>query len=489
MLLGAAVRSRLRQQQQQLWQRWQQRWQQQQTLSVHARRGAARQPLRLGGSAAAPAGHCQGRAQWFARLLGSSAAGQWRAPWAARRLSGASGGKMSAGSPTVPAVHRLSDYKPLAYRATHVELDVELDDVTKVVSRVKYVRSENEGSAELVLDGEPKFANMTLQRVALDGRELARGSFSVGPSSLRIPAQLLSGSFTLEIAVTVEPAVNTSLSGLYRSGAMLLTQMEAEGMRNLTYFVDRPDNMATYTTRLEGDKARFPVLLSNGEDVARGDLPHDRHYVVWKDPFPKPSYLFAIVAGDLAVRRDSFVSRPSGKVVQLAIWVDKGDESKTEWAMRCIKMAMEWDQSRFDREYDLGQFNIVGTKDFNMGAMENTSLNIFNSRSLLAERNSQSDADFQRIEAIIGHEFFHHWTGNRVTCRDWHQLTLKEGLTVLRDQLFTSDLNSPVAKRIEDVKFMYGTLLASRTALRSCALTLALPRSLLFAWCRFSSQA
>ena len=288
----------------------------------------------------------------------------------ARLLSGG----MSAGagpSPGAAVVHRLSEYRPPVFRATDVELDVALDDVTKVVSRVKYVRAEGSEGADLELHCERKPANMTLQRVALDGRELAQGSYSVGPSSVRIPAQLLSASFTLECSVTVEPAVNTSLSGLYKSGAMMTTQMEAEGFRNFCPFVDRPDHLATYTTRLEADKERFPVLLSNGEDIERGDLAGGKkHYVVWRDLHPKPSYLFAIVAGDLAVRRDSFVTRPSGKVVQLAIWVDKEDAGKTEWAMRCIKSAMAWDEMRFGREYDVRQFTIVGTRDFNMGAME-----------------------------------------------------------------------------------------------------------------------
>ena len=253
----------------------------------------------------------------------------------------------------------------------------------------------------------------------------------------------------------IVPEANTELEGLYRSSeGMYCTQCEAEGFRAITPFLDRPDNLSTFTVRLEADRTTCPVLLSNGNCTARGEAAGGRHFAVWVDPFPKPSYLFALVAGDLVSREESFVTTPSGKAVALKLWTKAHDWSKGAWAMESLKKAMAWDERRFGLEYDLGEFNIVAVSDFNMGAMENKSLNIFNSRLVMASAQTASDTDFGRIEGVIGHEYFHNWTGNRVTCQDWFQLTLKEGLTVYRDQEFSADLNSRPVKRIEDVSVL-----------------------------------
>ena len=253
----------------------------------------------------------------------------------------------------------------------------------------------------------------------------------------------------------IVPEKNTELEGLYRSSeGMWCTQCEAEGFRAITPFIDRPDNLSTFTVRLEADRATCPVLLSNGDCTERGEAPGGRHFAVWVDPFPKPAYLFALVAGDLVSREETFTTSPSGRVVALKLWTKAHDWSKGAWAMESIKRAMAWDERRFGLEYDLGEFNVVAVSDFNMGAMENKSLNIFNSRLVMATPQTASDVDFGRIEGVIGHEYFHNWTGNRVTCRDWFQLTLKEGLTVYRDQEFSADLNSRPVKRIEDVSVL-----------------------------------
>ena len=255
-----------------------------------------------------------------------------------------------------------------------------------------------------------------------------------GGISLPVGADVLSsaGGAPFDVVTTCDivPEKNTELEGLYKSSeGMYCTQCEAEGFRAITPFIDRPDNMSLFTVRLEAPKATCPVLLSNGNETGRGDLPDGRHWSTWVDPFPKPSYLFAIVAGDLVAREDSFTTR-GGKAVALKLWTKGVDVPKSAWAMESIKKAMKWDEDRFGLEYDLGVFNVVAVSDFNMGAMENKSLNIFNSRLVMATPESATDVDFGRIEGVIGHEYFHNWTGNRVTCRDWFQLTLKEGLTV-----------------------------------------------------------
>ncbi|HZW51828.1 MAG TPA: aminopeptidase N, partial [Rudaea sp.] len=257
--------------------------------------------------------------------------------------------------------------------------------------------------------------------------------------------------FALDIEARIAPEHNTALSGLYVSGGNFCTQCEPEGFRRITYFVDRPDVMARYSVTIRADKARYPVLLSNGNPAGRGDLPDGRHWARWVDPHPKPSYLFALVAGDLVAVEDSFLTR-SGRAVQLAIWVRRGDEDKCGHAMQSLKKAMRWDEDRFGLEYDLDVFNIVAVSDFNMGAMENKGLNIFNTRYVLAKPETATDSDYQGIETVIAHEYFHNWTGDRVTCRDWFQLSLKEGLTVFRDQLFSADQGSAAVCRIGNIR-------------------------------------
>jgi aminopeptidase N len=292
---------------------------------------------------------------------------------------------------------------------------------------------------------------MELVSVALDGRVLGGEDYSCDSSKLVIhdaPARC-----KLEIEVRIKPHENTALEGLYPSGNFLLTQCEAEGFRNITYFPDRPDVMTRFEVTIVADKQRYPVLLSNGNAVDSGDLPGGRHWVRWDDPFAKPTYLFALVAGDLACVEDTFKTR-SGRNVALRVYVESENIDRCEHAMESLIHSMKWDEDRFGLEYDLDVYNIVATNDFNMGAMENKSLNIFNSKYVLARPDTATDADYQGVEGVIAHEYFHNWTGNRVTCRDWFQLTLKEGLTVFRDQEFSSDMQSRAVKRIRDVRHL-----------------------------------
>jgi aminopeptidase N len=302
-----------------------------------------------------------------------------------------------------------------------------------------------------VLDGD----ELVLRSVALDGEALAADAFVATPERLTV-LQPPNRPFVLEIETEFDPSANTKLMGLYRSGEAYTTQCEAEGFRRITYFPDRPDVMAVFTTRIEADKAQAPVLLANGNLVEAGDIPGTaRHYAVWHDPFPKPSYLFALVGGVLGVVKDSFITM-SGRKVALEIFVEPGKESRAGYAMGALKRAMRWDEQAFGREYDLDIFMIVAVSFFNMGAMENKGLNIFNDKNVLASKETATDADFNSVEAIIAHEYFHNWTGNRITCRDWFQLCLKEGLTVFRDQEFTSDVRSRPVKRIADVRALRG---------------------------------
>ncbi|MGL5584399.1 MAG: aminopeptidase N, partial [Plesiomonas sp.] len=263
----------------------------------------------------------------------------------------------------------------------------------------------------------------------------------------------------LTVVTTFSPANNTALSGLYQSGEALCTQCEAEGFRRITYFLDRPDVLARYRTKITADKGRYPFLLSNGNRIAHGDLPDGKHWMQWEDPFPKPSYLFALVAGDFDVLRDTFVTR-SGRDVALELYVDRGNLDRADWAMASLKQSMAWDEARFGLEYDLDIYMIVAVDFFNMGAMENKGLNVFNSKFVLAKAETATDADYLDIERVIGHEYFHNWTGNRVTCRDWFQLSLKEGLTVFRDQEFSSDLGSRAVNRINNVRVVRGAQFA-----------------------------
>src|SRR5262245_1837844 len=347
-----------------------------------------------------------------------------------------------------PAV-RLSDYQPPAFLIDTVDLVFELDDgETRVKSRLGIRRSPaaSEASAPLRLDGE----ELELVSLALDGEVLGANRYQRPPEGGLLLGDV-TGVFTLDVETRISPENNTVLSGLYMSGGNFCTQCEPEGFRRITYFIDRPDVMARYTTTIVADAARFPVLLSNGNPVASGETASGRHWAKWVDPHPKPSYLFALVAGDLLAVRDRFTTR-AGKEVALAIWVRRGDEDKCGHAIASLKKAMRWDEEVFGLESDLDVFNIVAVSDFNMGAMENKGLNIFNTRYVLAKPETATDTDYQNIEAVIAHEYFHNWTGNRVTCRDWFQLSLKEGLTVFRDQEFSADQGSRAVRRIAEVR-------------------------------------
>jgi aminopeptidase N len=342
---------------------------------------------------------------------------------------------------------RLKDYRPPDWLVETVSLDVSLHPTaTKVRAKLALKPNPQVPAAPLVLDGE----DLSLVSLRIDGSALGADSYVVAPDQLTIP-QPPNKPFTLEIETVVDPSANTQLSGLYRSSGTYCTQCEAEGFRRITYFPDRPDVMAVYTTRIEAEKAQAPVLLSNGNLVESRDLPGGRHFAVWHDPHPKPSYLFALVGGDLACVEDKF-STISGRDVVLRIYVEHGKEDRCAYAMDSLKRSMRWDEEAFGREYDLDIFMIVAVSDFNMGAMENKGLNVFNDKYVLATSATATDADYSHIEGVIAHEYFHNWTGNRITCRDWFQLCLKEGLTVFRDQEFSSDMRSRPVKRIADVR-------------------------------------
>ena len=343
---------------------------------------------------------------------------------------------------------RLADYQPPSFLIDAVDLVFELgEEKTSVKARLSVRRNPaaTAPSAPLKLDGR----ELELVSIALDGEALGPNRFVVDDEALTIAS--VPEEFTLDIETRIEPQNNTVLSGLYKSGGNFCTQCEPEGFRRITYFLDRPDVMARFTTTILADKARYPVLLSNGNPADQGESSNGRHWAKWVDPFPKPSYLFALVAGDLVPFRDSYRTS-TGKTVPLAIWVRRGDEDKCAHAMESLKHAMRWDEEKFGLAYDLDVFNIVAISDFNMGAMENKGLNIFNTKYVLAKPETATDVDFQGIESVIGHEYFHNWTGDRVTCRDWFQLSLKEGLTVYRDQEFSADMGSRAVKRIGDVR-------------------------------------
>ncbi|HEX4552430.1 MAG TPA: aminopeptidase N, partial [Xanthobacteraceae bacterium] len=346
---------------------------------------------------------------------------------------------------------RLSEYRPPDWLVETVHLDVKLHPTqTPVRATMNFKPNPAAGApAPLVLDGD----GLTLVSLKIDGVAVAKDAYVATPNGLTI-AQPPHRPFTLEIETLVDPTANTQLSGLYRAGETYCTQCEAEGFRRITYFPDRPDVMAVYTTRIEAEKADAPVLLSNGNLVASGDVAGTtRHFAVWHDPFPKPSYLFALVGGALGYVEDVFVTL-SGRNVTLRIYVEPGKESRAGFAMDALKRAMRWDEQAFGREYDLDIFMIVAVSAFNMGAMENKGLNIFNDKYVLATPDTATDADYASIDGIIAHEYFHNWTGNRITCRDWFQLCLKEGLTVFRDQEYTADQRSRPVKRIADVRVL-----------------------------------
>ncbi len=344
-------------------------------------------------------------------------------------------------SPMVPPVIRRSEYRAPAWQVPEIALEFDLDPAaTRVRATLSVVRH---GDGPLRLDGD----GLTPLSVAVDG--IPRGDWRLEDGALVL--DLPGDAHDITTEVEINPAANTQLMGLYASGGNLCTQCEAEGFRRITFFPDRPDILSRYRVKMTADRARFPVLLSNGDPVAAGDLPDGRHWAEWSDPFPKPCYLFALVAGDLVANRAQFVTA-SGREVDLGIWVRAPDLAKTDHAMRALKTSMAWDERVYGREYDLDVFNIVAVDDFNFGAMENKGLNIFNSRYILADPDTATDYDYDGIAAVVAHEYFHNWSGNRVTCRDWFQLSLKEGFTVLRDQQFSADQGSAAVKRIEDVR-------------------------------------
>ncbi|MEL7111824.1 MAG: aminopeptidase N, partial [Pseudomonadota bacterium] len=341
-----------------------------------------------------------------------------------------------------PVQIKLADYKPYPFAIDQVEMEFDLEpDATKVRTKMQVRRLS---AGDLVLDG----VEVKLEQIAVNGTILDIESFDHNDESLTV--KNVPDTFTLETIVTIDPSANTALSGLYISGGRFCSQCESVGFRRITYWPDRPDVMSRFKVRIEADKAAYPILLSNGTLGETGDLDGGRHFAEWDDPHPKPSYLFALCAGDYDVYKDTFTTM-NGAEVDLAVHVDKGDGERAAWAMESLKASMKWDEDVFAREYDLGVFNIVAVRDFNFGAMENKGLNIFNSAYVLADEATATDADFEAIESIVGHEYFHNWTGNRITCRDWFQLCLKEGLTVFRDQEFSADMRSRPVQRIKDV--------------------------------------
>jgi len=344
----------------------------------------------------------------------------------------------------------LAEYRVPDHLIDSLDLAIDLDGKgATVTATLKGRRNPDatETGAPLYLDGQ----DQEILEVVLNGKSLGSDDYVLGAESLAIPE--VGESFELVVKSRNNPAENTALEGLYLSNGMYCTQCEAEGFRRITYFPDRPDVMSVFTTTISADKTTYPVLLSNGNLMETGALPGGRHFARWHDPFPKPAYLFAMVAGDLAQVEDSFTTM-SGRAVTLRIFVEHGDEGRCGHAMDSLKRSMKWDEERFGLEYDLDLFMIVAVSHFNMGAMENKGLNVFNSRYVLADQETATDVDFQRIEEIVAHEYFHNWTGNRVTCRDWFQLSLKEGLTVFRDQEFTADTHSRGVKRVSDARMV-----------------------------------
>jgi aminopeptidase N len=350
---------------------------------------------------------------------------------------------------TPQGIH-LKDYQPPAFLVDHVDLHIDLaETATRVTSRLN-LRRNPEADPDLLplrLDGE----NLRLISVKINGQPVVASAYEVKPDCLTV--HVPPSPFELETVAEIDPSTNTELEGLYLSGGMFCTQCEAQGFRKITYFPDRPDVMATYRTTLVADKSRFPVLLSNGNLEGAGDLLNGRHWATWFDPFRKPCYLFALVAGQLECVEDRFTTA-SGREVTLRIFAEAQDIDKCAHAMASLKHAMRWDEERFGREYDLDLYMIVAVSHFNMGAMENKGLNLFNTKYVLARPDTATDADYEHIEGVIAHEYFHNWTGNRITCRDWFQLSLKEGLTVFRDQEFSADRHSRAVKRIDEVNML-----------------------------------
>ena len=346
-----------------------------------------------------------------------------------------------------PVIYR-KDYKEPNYWVKSCNLGLMIEpDFTLVKSKINFEINTQNNCNTLELNG----VDIDLLMVLIDGRKLSEDEYSLSDETMII--ENAPNMFELQIENKIYPSQNKALEGLYQSGEFFLTQCEAEGFRKITYYPDRPDVMAPFHVTLVADKEKYPILLSNGNLVSSGDLKNGKHYAVWSDPHPKPSYLFATVAGDLEYIEDNYTTI-NGDDVTLRIYVEKENIDSCQYAMDSLIRSMKWDEERFGLAYDLSQYNVVATNDFNMGAMENKGLNIFNSKYVLAKPDTATDSDFIGVEAVIGHEYFHNWTGNRVTCRDWFQLSLKEGLTVFRDQEFTSDMQSRAVKRIEDVRLL-----------------------------------
>lgn len=350
-----------------------------------------------------------------------------------------------------PQVKYRKDYRPSQYLIKHTDLRFQLHEShTLVFSKLSIERNPQdprENLEPLVLDG----VELNLEKIKIDGSALSEEDFKIEDEFLTI--YKVSDKFELYSEVKIYPQNNKSLEGLYTSAGKFCTQCEAEGFRKITYYLDRPEIMSEFNVRVEGDKAAYPLLLSNGNPVNRGELDENRHFVEWHDPFPKPSYLFALVAGDLDCLEDTFTTM-SGREVKLELYVDKGKLDQCRFAMDSLIASMKWDEEKFGREYDLDLYMIVAVSDFNMGAMENKGLNVFNTKYVLANKKTATDDDFGGVERVIAHEYFHNWTGNRITCRDWFQLSLKEGLTVFRDQKFSEDMQSEAVERIDQVKII-----------------------------------
>jgi len=348
---------------------------------------------------------------------------------------------------TAPTITKLSDYTPPNFKIESVYLDFQLEPKETIVKTTLKVSRLSSGP--LILDGD----EINLKSVSIDGRSLKRSEYRLTQTQLIFAD--VPDSFTLDIENTCNPAANSTLMGLYVSGGRFCTQCEAEGFRRITFYPDRPDVLSVFKVKITSDKAEYPYLLANGNMIESGDLSGGKHFAVWEDPFPKPAYLFALVAGQFDILEDSFTTM-SGRDIPLTIYVDPGDAPRAEYAMDSLIRSMKWDEEAFGREYDLDRFMIVAVRDFNFGAMENKGLNIFNSALLLADGQSATDMNFERIESVVAHEYFHNWTGNRITCRDWFQLCLKEGFTVFRDQEFSADQRGAAVQRIKDVRALRG---------------------------------
>ena len=346
-------------------------------------------------------------------------------------------------SPAAPIVTFLADYTASIFDIQSVYLDFDLEPNVTVVKSKMQIKRLAEGPLELNGD------EISLKSVSIDGRPLKRSEYRLTQTHLIL--EKTPDEFTLEIENSCSPASNSTLMGLYVSGGRFCTQCEAEGFRRITYYLDRPDVLSVFTVKITANKTQYPFLLANGNNVESGDIGNQKHYAIWEDPFPKPCYLFALVAGQFDILEDQFTTM-SGRDIPLTIYVDHGDAPRAEYAMDALKRSMTWDEEAFGREYDLDRFMIVAVRDFNFGAMENKGLNIFNSALLLADGASATDMNFERIESVVAHEYFHNWTGNRITCRDWFQLCLKEGFTVFRDQEFSASQRGAAVQRIKDVR-------------------------------------